>query len=267
VTAAAAANGQWAAGGGYRIFALGPLRVDGPGGPLTGDWLEQRPGQLLGLLVCQRREIVPVDAIGEAIWPHAGTAAPNTVRHFIHALRERLEPDRSPRAKPSPIVCRHGGYGLEGDKVWIDADELERQAALGAEAAQQGRRVQAQAHLERALALYGGDFLTDEPYAVWALAERERLRAIACDVLRSLVDIGAGLHDRVAGWLERLAALEPFDEDVHRELILAWLEMGRWSRAARHYESFRVRLLREFGAVPAFELPELARTLRQPRCA
>jgi DNA-binding SARP family transcriptional activator len=267
VTATVAASGGLAADGGYHIFALGPLRVDGPGGPLTGAWLEQRPGQLLRLLVCERREIVPVDAIGEAIWPHAGPAAPNTVRHFIHALRERLEPGRSRHSEPSPVVCRHGGYGLEGDNVWIDADELERQAALGAAAAEQGRRVQARAHLERALALYAGDFLADEPYAVWALSERERLRAVACDVLRSLVDIGAGLHDRVAGWLERLADLEPFDEDVHRELILAWLEMGRWSRAARHYESFRVRLLREFGAVPAFELPELARTLRQPRCA
>jgi DNA-binding SARP family transcriptional activator len=267
VTSPVAAWEQRAAGGSYRIFALGPLRVDGPGGPLTGDWLEQRAGQLLRLLVCERKKIVPADAIGEALWPHAGPAAPNTVRHFIHELRERLEPERSPRAKPSPVVCRHGGYGLDDDRVWIDADEFERQAAIGAAAAEQGRRVQARAQLKLALALYVGDFLGDEPYAVWALSERERLRAIACDALRSLIDLGAGLHEGAAGWLERLAALEPFDEDVHRELILAWLRMGRWSRAARHYESFRVRLLREFGAVPAFELAELARALRPPRCA
>jgi DNA-binding SARP family transcriptional activator len=255
------------ASGRYRIFALGPLRVDGPGGSLTGAWIEQRPGQLLRFLVCARHAIVPVDAIGEAIWPHAGPAAPNTVRHFIHALRLRLEPGRSPRAEPAAVVCRHGGYGLDCERVWIDADEFERQAALGVSSAEQGRSSQALLHLERALALYSGDFLCDEPYAVWALTERERLRAIVCDALRWLVTIGAGHRDRATAWLERLAALEPFDEDVHRELILAWLRMGRWSRAARHYESFRVRLLREFGAAPAFELAELARALRPPRCA
>ncbi len=243
------------------------MRVDGPGGSLTGDWLEQRPGQLLRFLVCERREIVPVDAIGEAIWPRAGPTAPNTVRHFIHALRTRLEPGRSPRAEPTAVVCRHGGYGLDLEHVWIDADEFERHAALGTDSVEQGRSSQARRHLERALALYSGDFLSDEPYAVWALAERERLRSLVCDVLRSLVTIAAGRRDRAAVWLEQLAALEPFDEDVHRELILTWLRMGRWSRAARHYESFRVRLQREFGAAPAFELAELARALRPPRCA
>src|SRR5207248_578568 len=76
-----------ASGGGapevHRVFAMGTLRIEGPRGPLTGDWLEQRPGQLLRFLVCERWQIVPADVIGEAIWPHAGPAAPNTVRHFV----------------------------------------------------------------------------------------------------------------------------------------------------------------------------------------
>jgi DNA-binding SARP family transcriptional activator len=245
----------------YRIYALGPLRVEGPGGPLRGDWVEQRPGELLRFLVCERRQIVPADAIGEALWPHAGSAAPNTVRHFVHALRDRLEPGRCRRAPRSAVVCRRGGYGLDPEHVWVDADEFERQAALGGAALERGRLSRARVHLEGALALYAGDFLADEPYAEWAMWERERLRAIACDALRSLVRVGAESPERKAQHLERLAALEPFDDDVHRELISAWLGMGRWSRAARHYESFRARLLREFGAAPQFELRQLARAL------
>jgi DNA-binding SARP family transcriptional activator len=251
----------------HRIFAMGALRVEGPHGRLTGDWLQQRPGELLRFLVCERRHIAPADAIGEAIWPHAGPAAPNTVRHFIHALRERLEPGRSARARTSAVVCRRGGYGLDLELVWVDADEFEAEAAHGAAALELGRRSLAQEHLERAMALYSGDFLSDEPYAVWAMRERERLRSIACDALRSLVAMGGRRHDEGTGWLERLADLEPFDEDVHRELISVWLRMGRWTRAARHYESFRVRLLREFGALPEFELSELARSLKPPPSA
>jgi len=250
-----------------RIFAMGAMRVEGEHGALTGGWLEQRPGQLLRVLVCERRRIVPADVIAEAIWPNAGPNAANTVRHFVHALRERLEPDGPAHPETSPVVCRRGGYGLDLQRAWIDADEFEGQAMLGMSAFEQCQRIGARVHLERAVALYADDFLTDEPYAVWALPERERLRGIAADALRALVELGSVSARPVSAWLERLADLEPFDEDVHRELITAWLRMGRWSRAARHYESFRMRLLHEFGALPSFDLGELVRRLRQPRCA
>lgn len=251
----------------YRIYALGPLRIDGPNGPLRGDWVEQRPGELLRFLVCARRQIAPADVIAEALWPGARSGGPNTVRHFIHTLRRRLEPGRDCRAAPSAVVCRRGGYGLDPDHVWVDADEFERQAELGAAALRCGRLPAARDHLERALVHYRGDFLCDDPYADWALRERERMRAIACDTLRSLVRLGAESRERRTQHLERLAELEPFDDDVHRELIATWLSMGRWSRAARHYDSFRVRLLREFGAVPQFELRQLARGFSSQRFA
>ncbi|HKN93511.1 MAG TPA: BTAD domain-containing putative transcriptional regulator [Thermoleophilaceae bacterium] len=246
---------------------MGPLRVEGAHGSLGGDWLEQRAGQLLRVLVCERRRVVPSDEIAEAIWPHAGPNATNTVRHFVHALRERLNPGVSIDPEASPVICRRGGYGLDLERVWVDADELEAQAAEGMEALACGHATRARMHLERAVALYSDDFLTDEPYAVWAMPERERLRSNAADALRALVELGSGSARSASGWLERLAELEPFDEDVHRELISVWLRMGRWSRAARHYESFRARLLREFGALPGFELGELVRPLRQRRCA
>ena len=253
----------------FRIFALGALRIEGPDGPLTGDWLGQRPGELLRFLVCERDRIVPADAIGEAIWPHTGPAAPNTVRHFVHALRERLQPGRSARSHPSPVICRRGGYGLDPERVWVDADEFEREAQRGVSAVAGLREpdTQARAHLERAVGLYGGDFLSDELYGEWALGERERLRSAASDALRALVRIDGSSAEVRAELLERLAELEPFDDDVQRELISAWLRMGRRSRAVRQYESFRARLLHQFGTLPEFDLAQLVRALTRPRCA
>ena len=128
------------------------------------------------------------------------------------------------------------------------------------------RRIEpAQTARPRRLATPGGH-LQRASRELARLPDVRRPPAGGCE-LRSLVDMGARSPDEEARWLERLAALEPFDEDVHRELISAWLRMGRWSRAARHYESFRARLLREFGALPEFELAELARPLRSRRCA
>jgi DNA-binding SARP family transcriptional activator len=240
-----------------RVFTLGGLRIESPDGCPAGTWVDQRAGQLLGYLVCERRRIAAADAIAEAIWPQAGPAAGNSVRHFVHVLRERLEPHRGRRTPSSYVLCRRGGYALAADRVWVDADEFEAEARAGTAAAAAGDARTANPHLERAAQLYEGDFLADDPYAEWALAERERLRAIASDVLRALADL-RGEGPEAASCLERLADMEPFDTDVQRRLLANWVRDGRRSRAARHYETFKWRLLREFGEHPGFELAELA---------
>jgi len=240
-----------------RLLTMGELRVESPDGPLSGDWLDQRPGELLRFLVCSRGRVVPTDVIAEAIWPHVGSGATNTVRQFVHALRERLEPGRPPHAASAFIECRRGGYALRRDRVWIDADAFEHDADEGLDALAAGEHEIACQRLERAAALYRDDFLRDEPYADWAFIERERLRAVAHNVLQALVELRRDHLPAVAAYLERLAELEPFDDDVHRQLIAVWLRLGRKSRAARHYESLRIRLLREFGERPDFELSEL----------
>src|SRR3954447_10245669 len=240
-----------------RVYTFGRLRVEAGDRQLTGAWLDQRAGQLLRYLACERRRIAPADAIAEAIWPQAGPAAANSVRHFVHVLRERLEPPRARGTQSSYVVCKRGGYALASSHVWIDADEFEAEARSGMIALSAGDVRAAEPRLMRAAHLYKGDFLAEEPYAEWALAEREHLRATACNVLSALADI-RGEGPEAAACLERLADMEPFDTDVQRRLLTVWLGLGRRSRAARHYDTFKWRLMREFGERPGFELAELA---------
>jgi DNA-binding SARP family transcriptional activator len=241
-----------------RIFTLGDLRVEAQAGSLCGQWTDQRPGQLLRFLVCRRGRVTPADVIAEAIWPHVGSGGPNTVRHFVHALRDRLEPGRPRQAVSAFIECRRGGYALCCDSVWIDADAFEHAARAGLAALGAEDHATARRQLEHAAALYRDDFLADEPYADWAFAERERLRDVAHAVLQGLAELHRDQPAITTGYLERLAELDPFDDDVQRQLIAAWLRLGRKSRAARQYDSFRIRLLREFGEPPGFELSQLA---------
>jgi SARP family transcriptional regulator, regulator of embCAB operon len=248
---------------GLRIFTLGGLLVEGPDGPITGEWLEQRPGQLLRYLVCERGKVAPVDAIAEAICPHTASAgASNNVRYLIHTLRARLEPGRPWRGEPSFVVSRRGGYALDPERVWIDADALEQRIDAGMAALTAGDHAGARQHLRRAVSLYDGSFLADEPYAEWALGERDRLDAITCDALRALARLHVDDPSAAMLYLERLAGIEPLDDDVQRQLISTWLRLGRKSRAVRQYYSFRTRLMREFGERPSFELSHLV-----PDCA
>lgn len=254
------ASPDWTAAPRLRIRALGATAVEAPDGPLTGAWLEQRTGQLLKYLVAERRRAVTVDEIGESIWSEADYAVGASVRYYVHALRRRLEPGRGPRERSAFILAGGGSYRLALENMSVDADEFEAHLTAGMAAAERDPQGAA-GELERALAIYRGEFLADVPYAEWAMAERHRLHDLACTGLRRLADIRLERHalDGAAGALERLAALQPFDEDVHRRLMELEIAQGRHSDAVRRYAALRCRLRRTFGQHPSFTLADLAR--------
>jgi DNA-binding SARP family transcriptional activator len=258
---------HWISGPRLRISAFGRMHVDSPEGPLGGKWLQQRPGHVLKYLVCERNRVVHAEEIAEALWPNAGPAALNNVRHFIHSLRDKLEPDRPKRAPSSFIAAVQGGYAIDRRRVQIDADDFEEAAKKGIDAARRGAITEAEAELAKALELYRGDFLSDEPYAEWTYPERDRLRGLTTQCLRLLATILAKRDDidGASAVLEQLAELEPYDAEVHRQLLTAWLRLGRRTEAARRYTSFRMRMLREFGEEPDFELAELTVTAARAR--
>ncbi len=253
---------HWISGPELTIKALGRIRVDSREGPLGGNWLQQRPGQVLKYLICERDRVVQAEEIAEALWPSSGREALSSVRHFIHGLRDRLEPGRSPRGGTPFIITVRGGYAINRRHVRIDADTFTEAARDGLDAAERGEARAAAERLELALSLYRGDLLADEPYAEWAMVERDRLRTMATDSLRALTRIAmaSGDHASVIANLERLTEFEPFDSDVHRALCSALLATGRRSEAMRRYATFRARLAKEFRARPGFELRSL-----QPR--
>jgi DNA-binding SARP family transcriptional activator len=245
-----------------QILTLGRFRVEGPGGPLNGDWLDQRPGELLKYLVSERRRVLPSDRIAEALWPEAGIhEARNRLRHYVHALRDRLEPERGHRSPTQFVVAHRGAYRFDTSAAWIDADVFEREARAGLSSFERGASDSASAHLVAARRLYQGDFLSEDPYAEWALDERERLRELAGRVLRAQVSIaeGAGDLEAAADHARQLAAMEPYDHDVQKLFIALCLKRGRRSEALRRYGVLRKRLLTEFNRGPDFELADLER--------
>src|SRR5262249_14772711 len=150
-----------------RIYTLGRTRLESGEGPLAGDWLGHRPGQLLKYLICHRGRTIPLDELIEVFWPEARSSRSTNVRQAIHLLRERLEPHRRKHQPSSFIAARNGGYELDGRSVWIDADEFETTIRRGLDALAREDLAAAEEALSHAVALHGGDFLSDEPYAEW----------------------------------------------------------------------------------------------------
>jgi DNA-binding SARP family transcriptional activator len=244
-----------------RIETLGRTRVTVGEQRLAGDWVDQRPGLLLKYLVGRRRGVAASDEIAEALWPDASPQeALGSLRHYVHVLRERLEPGRPNRAPSSFVATRAGGYQLDAEQVWIDAEELDRLSQEGLRLFVEGQLDPAVAVLQEAVALYRGEFLPDEQDAEWVLEERERLHHLVARALAALVELtlATGKLGSAADYARRLADLEPLDTDVQRQFIEICLRQGRRSDAVRRYGLLRKRTLREFGTEPDFTLADLS---------
>jgi DNA-binding SARP family transcriptional activator len=206
---------------------------------------------------------VSSDELLAEFWPQpGGSPAATNVRQAVHALRDRLEPDRERQAPPLYVIGRRGGgYELAAGLVLLDADAFAAAAEAGLHALRDGDAARAEAALARAATLYRGDFLADEPDAEWAMRERDRLRALAGRVLRALAGmyLRAGELDAASDHLLRLADLEPLDVDAQRQMLTLLLRRGRRTEATRRYEVVCRRFRRAFGEEPSFELAELAK--------
>ena len=103
--------------------------------------------------------------------------------------------------------------------------------------------------------------MAELPYEVWTLVERERLRDLALRALRALGRLleSRGDVDQAAGYLQQAAKMQPFDTDLERELMALAVRSGRRSVAIRRYAALRIRMLRQFGEEPDFDLSDLIR--------
>jgi DNA-binding SARP family transcriptional activator len=244
-----------------RIETLGRTRITVGEERLAGDWVDQRPGLLLKYLVCRRRGVAASDQIAEALWTDASPhEALGSLRHYVHVLRDRLEPTRPNRAPSSFVATRPGGYQLDAEHVWIDAEELESRSQEGLRLFVEGQLDPAVGILEEGVSLYHGEFLPDEQDAEWVLEERERLHHLVARALAALVELRLATGDlgSAADHSRRLADLEPLDTDVQRQFIEICLKRGRRSDAVRRYGLLRKRTLREFGTEPDFTLADLS---------
>ena len=183
------------------------------------------------------------------------------MRYFVHALRERLEPERAPRAESAFVRFLDGAYSLDRRRVHIDADEFERDVEGRAGGPGPGRPTRSRgpgspgrSRCTAATSSPTSPTPTGRARSATGCARWPRRRCARS----AAFERDAGDLEAAAGYLERLADLEPFDTDVHRQLIALCLERRRHSEALRRYTSLRQRLLATFGEDVDFTLADLA---------
>ncbi|HEY4457091.1 MAG TPA: BTAD domain-containing putative transcriptional regulator [Pseudonocardiaceae bacterium] len=221
----------------FRLF--GGVNADRGGRAVDLGHTRQRC--VLAVLLAEANTPVPVEELIGRVW--AG-GPPVRARESLQSYLTRLR-----RALPEVPITRTGaGYLISVDEAAID---LHRFRALAASARQTGDPAQ----LEAALAVWRG-----EPFAgldvPWARSLRAALALERAAIELELVDtlLRLGRHNEVLPALTARVELDPLDERLAGQYVLALYRAGRQGDALSHYERVRGRLADELGVDPGPDL-------------
>ncbi|MFN4218796.1 MAG: AAA family ATPase, partial [Candidatus Bipolaricaulia bacterium] len=161
-----------------RLRLLGPLEISDVASGESFYLYSSKAKELLALLASTRGRSFSRDELIEHLWAEDLESRRTTLERAQANLRRRIAELR--QLHPVLAQCirteAHGYCFIQDPAAWIDIEEFAKQCERGRALAQQGRCAEARAVLERAVQLYRGDFLAEEPYAEWAIAPRERWR-------------------------------------------------------------------------------------------
>ncbi len=242
------------ASGKLRIRVLGTAVVEVGDTALTAaDWSYAKPRELMFLLAASPP--MTKDQIAAALWPDLSR------QQLGNALHTALRELRRALGDPGWVRYSDGRYRFDRSRPH-ECDVTAFEDALLA--ARRARPAEAALpELQRAIAVYGGDFLDGMATGEWALVRRDELRRAFESALLATgrMQVAAGRHQAAAAAFRRAVAHEPLNESAHRELMNCWARLGETARAVRHYEELAGVLREQVGVAPAAETEALYRRL------
>lgn len=214
----------------FRLCLLGPFQALLAGKPITG-FESNKTRALLAYLAAENGRPHSREFLAELLWPERpqGVALAN-LRHTLADLRTAIADHDA--AQPCLLVTHQTlqfdpACPASGD-VFVDVVRFGALLA-GGMCTSLAVSEEAIAACANAVALYGGQFLQgfaldgSPGFEAWLVVQRERWDHLAAKALARLIRHAADQGDYAQGarWAQRRLELEPWNEDVHQQLI--WL--------------------------------------------
>jgi LuxR family maltose regulon positive regulatory protein len=144
-----------------------------------------------------------------------------------------------------------------------DVEQFDERHEEGRRLEREGRPEEALAEYERAVELYGGDYLVEDLYEDWTMIERERLANAYVGMLDRLaahyLEIGRIRESIEACY--RVLEEDRCHEEGHRLLMRCYAKLGQRGRALRQYRLCERILGQEYGTAPSPETRSLRRSI------
>ncbi len=222
----------------------------------------RRTRQVLAFLLLQRRAAVSRDVLMDTFWP---TASPEAARNNLHVALSGVRQALRVASPVSVLQRRHDTYRLDADETWVDVEAFGRQCAEGRRADRAGDTATAFRCYAAADQLYEGDLLADDPYLHWVSLQRESMRLEVLQAQRRLAELYAADGDYAGAVLiaRRALGIDPYDEAVHRQLMLAFRNVGQLHLALAQYQRYANLLWEAFQVRPS---PQTVHLNEQLRC-
>lgn len=237
------------------IHLLGPFRILVDGAQVEDRrWSRRKPKSLVKLLALQSHHQLHREQAMELLWPEQEPeAASNSLHKAIHLARRALEPEIVSAARSHFIFTQGHQIILRAPvKLWVDVSAFEEAAITAIRGDDVGE-------CESALAIYGGELLTEDLYEEWAAMRREELRAQYQQVLMKVGRLhkDRGEYQRSIERFKQLLACDSTNEEAHCHLMSLYALTGNRQQAMRQYQQCEQILQKELETEPDADTREL----------
>jgi DNA-binding SARP family transcriptional activator len=240
-----------------RIRALGRFEVVRDGAPLAfRGKAQKKPLELLKTLVALGGEGVEASRLAAILWPDAaGDAAKVSFDSTLYRLRKLIGVETA-------LVLTEGKLALDPRQCWVDVWAFER-AAREADSPTHSGDGDAAAVGRRLIDAYPGHFLAGDEDQPWLMGMRDRLRS---KLVRTVLALGRrlqaeGRREDAVALYGRALELDNLAEDLYRNLMLCYRELGRPAEALQVYRRCRELLSVVLGVQPSPETEAMRRSL------
>ncbi len=209
---------------------------------------------LLKMLISFGRKGASESQLTDSLWPDAdGDTAQQAFDTTLHRLRQLLGNEKL-------IQLREGHVKLNPRYSMVDSYAFEQLL-------EQADATGSIPLIEKALTLYQGTFLSDDPGEPWAISYRERLRS---KFLRSVSKLGSQLEgmgqiEKAIEHYEKALEVDHVAEEFYQRLMVCYQTEGRRAEALSIYNRCRSVLQSVFGIEPSAKIKTLYDTIRRSK--
>jgi DNA-binding SARP family transcriptional activator len=241
-----------------RIHLLGGFRVL-VDGHVVGDcgWRHRKAVALIKLLALEPGHRLHREALMDVLWPELDLEAQaNNLAVVLYHARRKLD---AAGAQQRSFLTREGDMVALAlaDAVWVDVDAFEY-------AVTRAWRSDDLSLYYRAVDLYTGDLLPEDPFDEWLDGSRLRLRNSYQALLARLAQLEEvqGERDACMLTLQRLIGIDPTHEEAHAALMRLYARTGQRSQAIAQYALLERALARDLDVAPGEHVRELCDAIR-----
>lgn len=220
------------------IYCLGTLTARVDSEPIR-EWRSQKARSLLGLLLERPGRTAPREVLMEALWPGGEPSlVNNNLKSTARTLRQILGSGENAKETFSWLLFHDGHYVINPEgTLWTDVDQFEFHWQAGRKLEKEGQLPDAMREYEAAEAIYGGDYLEDNPYEEWTSLRREALKDIYLSILLKLADhaIQQAEYETCITHCQKILFRDRCREDAYQRLMCCHSRLGQRSRAIAWY--------------------------------